>query len=116
MDAMADEDASVTATATIPASARRPSASRRALVRNIFGLSPNTVLSLWDKLTRQEQRIAECYARGQRSRAIAQALDISIKTLDIHRANICAKLGDTRAWGIGQFYFAAKFLGIVGGD
>jgi DNA-binding NarL/FixJ family response regulator len=44
-------------------------------------------------LTAREDQVLKLIAEGHTSREIAQALTISIKTVDRHRANILEKLG-----------------------
>ena len=46
-----------------------------------------------DKLTRSERRVLALVAASKSSKQIADELFISIRTVDNHRANICAKLG-----------------------
>lgn len=48
---------------------------------------------LWDTLTPREQEIALLLGRGDTNREIAKRLDISVKTVDTHRAHILKKLG-----------------------
>jgi DNA-binding NarL/FixJ family response regulator len=65
----------------------------KALLRNYLERErrgepvPQTVL------TAREDQVLKLIAEGHTSRAIAQALTISIKTVDRHRANILEKLG-----------------------
>jgi len=49
------------------------------------------------ELTEREAQVASMIARGAATKHIARALDISIKTVECHRANIRAKLGGTNA-------------------
>ena len=44
-------------------------------------------------LTEREDEVIKLVAEGSSSKEIAQALTISIKTVERHRANILAKLG-----------------------
>ncbi len=44
-------------------------------------------------LTEREDEVIKLIAEGSSSKAIAQALTISVKTVERHRANILAKLG-----------------------
>lgn len=58
-------------------------------------------------LTPREMEVFERIGKAHRSRTIAEELGISLKTLDIHRANICRKLkcranGVVRAWAAYQ--------------
>jgi len=49
--------------------------------------------SSYDALTRREQQILRLLAGGESPQAIAQALFVTRKTVENHRANIMAKLG-----------------------
>ena len=44
-------------------------------------------------LTEREDEVIKLIAEGRSSKEIAQALTISVKTVERHRANILAKLG-----------------------
>ncbi len=43
-------------------------------------------------LTAREYQILKLLASGQTNKAVAQSLDISVRTVDIHRSNIMRKL------------------------
>jgi len=47
----------------------------------------------FDTLTTREQEIFQCVASGMLSKQIARKLDISVRTVDVHRSNIMKKLG-----------------------
>jgi DNA-binding CsgD family transcriptional regulator len=49
-------------------------------------------LSGVDALTASERRVAELAARGYRNREIAQALFVTIKTVEVHLGHVYAKL------------------------
>jgi DNA-binding CsgD family transcriptional regulator len=57
-----------------------------------IGLSLATAGQWHDRLTPREAEVAALMATGRPNRQIAEALRISPKTLDIHRANVKAKL------------------------
>lgn len=46
-----------------------------------------------EKLTPREREVAELLAQGKASKVIAGELDISAKTVDVHRSRIMSKLG-----------------------
>jgi DNA-binding NarL/FixJ family response regulator len=46
-----------------------------------------------DPLTQREQQVVKLVAEGHSTSEIADALVISIKTVERHRANVLAKLG-----------------------
>jgi DNA-binding NarL/FixJ family response regulator len=47
---------------------------------------------LWEKLTPREMQVAQLIAEGKRNAEIAQALSISVRTVQTHLQNIYAKL------------------------
>jgi two-component system response regulator FixJ len=44
------------------------------------------------RLTLRERQVLEALAEGQQSKAIAWQLGISVRTVELHRSNILAKL------------------------
>lgn len=46
----------------------------------------------FDSLTQREQQVFECVAEGQTNKAIAVNLDISERTVEVHRAQVMKKL------------------------
>jgi FixJ family two-component response regulator len=58
----------------------------------ILGMSVPAARDRYAKLTDRERQVASLMAAGMRNRQIAENLDISPKTLDIHRANAMHKL------------------------
>lgn len=57
-----------------------------------FGVSPAEAAARFKTLTPRESEVFGMMGHGWDNRRIAQALKISPKTLDIHRANVKAKL------------------------
>ena len=53
----------------------------------------NQKVSPLDSLTTSEQRVLRLVAESKASKQIADELFISVRTVENHRANICAKLG-----------------------
>ena len=49
--------------------------------------------NLWDRLTRRERVVLKLVAEGHSNRSAAEALCISVKTVEKHRANLMKKLG-----------------------
>ncbi len=45
------------------------------------------------RLTPREQTVLDCIAKGMRSEQIAQILDLSVRTIKMHRSNILHKTG-----------------------
>ncbi len=50
------------------------------------------ILSQWSELSRRENDVAKQVIQGQANREIADALGISIKTVEIHRSRVMAKM------------------------
>jgi len=85
--------------------------SKKVAGGSVFGLDPDEVRSRWESLTPKEQELLHHFAMGLSNKEIAAAVGISVKTLDVHRANCRRKL-QTRPWGFGRYYFAAKSLNL----
>ncbi len=64
--------------------------------------------TLVDTLTPREREVFEMVARGLATKDIALALDLSPRTVDVHRAHISAKLGTTSAVDIARIARSAK--------
>jgi two-component system response regulator FixJ len=62
------------------------------------------------KLTGREKEVLVALAAGKQSKAIAFELDISIRTVEMHRANVVAKL---QARGTTHALARAKELGLI---
>jgi DNA-binding NarL/FixJ family response regulator len=66
----------------------------RALLADVLAPSEDAKsLSPFDRLTPREREVLQLIAEGQTNTAIAQLLDVSIKTVEKHRANLMSKLG-----------------------
>lgn len=61
-------------------------------------------------LTKREKEVLVALAAGKQSKAIAFDLDISIRTVEMHRANVVAKL---KARGTSHALAKAKELGLI---
>lgn len=60
---------------------------------HIFGITRARAQAAIESLTHRERDVALLMASGVPNTTIATRLKISPKTLDIHRANICKKMG-----------------------
>ena len=58
----------------------------------VLGVAIATARERHQRLTPRERQVAKMMATGQPNREIAEELGISVKTLDIHRANLVHKL------------------------
>ncbi len=65
-------------------------------------LSPEGALSA-EQLTNREQTILLQLAQGLSNRAVAEALDISVRTVETHRKNIKRKLGISSTAGLTRY-------------
>ncbi len=63
-----------------------------ATIETTLGLAVAAAREKYAHLTRRELQVAALMAGGKRNRDIAAELKISVKTLDIHRANVMHKL------------------------
>lgn len=52
----------------------------------------DTSVSVFTLLSKREREVLQLIAEGHKSRRIAQSLNISVKTVDIHRTNLKSKL------------------------
>jgi two-component system, NarL family, response regulator NreC len=52
----------------------------------------NKKTSVFSLLSKREREVLQLIAEGYKSRAIAQKLNLSVKTIDIHRTNLKSKL------------------------
>lgn len=59
--------------------------------------------SLWDTLSKREQEIAKHLVNAWSNREIAEALGISIKTVDTHRGHIIKKLACKNNVGLARY-------------
>lgn len=74
---------------------------------NIFGMKPTEAKARLELLSPRELEVAELMALGMGNTQIAQKLEISRKTLDIHRGKIKRKL-QTTIQGIGRIWFLTR--------
>lgn len=69
------------------------------------------VRSLSDTLTSREKEVLKMIAEGSRNREIAQALFLSVKTVEKHRANVMAKLDLHNTAALTAFAIENKLVG-----
>ena len=63
------------------------------------------------RLTDREREILGYVSKGLTSKAIAQRLGISVRTVDIHRANIMNKTGTRNVVELVRLALAGGFIG-----
>jgi len=73
--------------------ADRSTLFRSAEARAVLGPGKRAAAMTPRTLSRREQQVAECVARGLRNKEIAEELGITSKTVEMHVANAIAKLG-----------------------
>lgn len=72
----------------------------------IVGISSERAGKLLESLTERELEIAKLMATGAKNKSIAAELGISMKTLDIHRANLKCKLRTRGPVDVARIVFA----------
>jgi DNA-binding NarL/FixJ family response regulator len=72
---------------------------------------PGAVRSLADRLTTREKQVLKLIAEGARNRDIAEALFLSVKTVEKHRANLMAKLDLHNTAALTAFAIENKLIG-----
>jgi len=65
---------------------------RHLIAGNEGEYSENNRVSVFSLLSKREREVLQLIAEGHKSRQIAEKLNISIKTIDIHRTNLKTKL------------------------
>jgi FixJ family two-component response regulator len=70
------------------------------IVEKVFGLTAATARERYTRLTSRERQVAALMAAGKPNRVIAAELGITVKTLDIHRGHIHAKVHTRTAAGV----------------
>lgn len=84
-----------------------------AVMEQIFGVSRSRSMELVKALTNREREVVDLMAKGIPNSQLAGRLNISPKTLDIHRQNICKKLG-VHPIGVPRIVLACQLLDLVG--
>jgi FixJ family two-component response regulator len=67
----------------------------------------NEARALVEQLTQREREVFDMVARGLQTKDIALALDLSPRTVDVHRAHLAAKLGTTSVADIARLAMLA---------
>ncbi len=70
-----------------------PEISDKVLEGYLEGRKVLTTRTAWETLTHREREILKLIAEGYKNKEIADALCISVKTVEKHRANLMEKLG-----------------------
>jgi DNA-binding NarL/FixJ family response regulator len=60
------------------------------------------------KITKREREILVMVGQGATSKAIAECLGVCLKTVEVHRANLMAKLGAVNAASLARWAFIAE--------
>lgn len=81
-------------------------------IEQVFGIRKHTAMNAIMGLTPREYEVANLMAQGMTNVAIAAKLVISPKTLDIHRQNVCKKLG-VPAIGVPRIILAGQILDLL---
>jgi LuxR family maltose regulon positive regulatory protein len=75
---------------------RAPATVLRDQLRARLPVTPQASVSIVEPLSRREQTVLECIARGQSNQQISEALFISLHTVKSHARRINHKLGVAR--------------------
>jgi DNA-binding CsgD family transcriptional regulator len=73
-----------------------------AAVEKALGITVTLARELYEDLTPRQQEVAKLMATGLTNRQIAAELDISPKTLDIHRGDVFGKLNTGTSAGVAR--------------
>jgi DNA-binding CsgD family transcriptional regulator len=75
-----------------------------------LGVEPERALYLYERLTAREKQVATMMAEGMSNEKIANELEISIKTLDIHRGNVKQKFDEKTSACIAKIVWVARAI------
>ncbi len=67
----------------------------------------------WEALSPRERQVALLVSEGLMNKIIADRLGIAERTVQVHRANVCQKLGVRHAVGISQIMTQLRSLGVA---
>jgi len=70
------------------------------------------LIARWERLSQREKEVAVLVDKGLMNKVIAQDLGISERTVQVHRANLCQKLGVRNAVGISKCMQQLRSLGL----
>ncbi len=70
-----------------------PAVTAEVINGYLRGFRPDPGEAAYEALTERERQVLKLIAEGQTSKEIAQALDLSVKTVITHRTNLMQKLG-----------------------
>lgn len=79
-----------------------PEFSERLVFKAIHGSNGDVAVPV-DKLSDRELEVLQLFGRGKRTREIAEALHLSVKTIETHRAHLKEKLGFKEAGALVKF-------------
>ncbi len=71
------------------------------------------IIERWKSLSRREREVALLVYEGLMNKVIADRLNIAERTVQVHRANLCQKLGVRNAVGISKCLNQLTQLGVV---
>ncbi len=69
-----------------------PGVSQKVIGGYLEGVKTRSTVTAWDSLTQREREVLKLIAEGQRNKVIADFLNISVKTVEKHRASVMEKL------------------------
>lgn len=74
----------------------------QSVISNLKFQQSNGELQTINQLTSRERQIFDCLAKGMEIKRIASELDIAVKTVHVHRANVMAKLAVHSSFNLTQ--------------
>lgn len=86
-----------------------------AQVEKTLGLTVAQAHERYARLTARQRQVAGLMARGLSNRRIAEELEISPKTGDIHRADVYDKLGVTTSAGVARIVYLVELAAVGSG-
>lgn len=91
-----------------------PAVSRQVIDGYLEALSARRPSRLWGLLSKRERQVLKRIAEGEKNRQIAEALGISIKTVEKHRTNLMRKLDLHNAAALTTFAIEKGLVGRQG--
>ena len=73
----------------------------------------DATLEAWKALSPRERQVAVLVSEGLMNKVIADRLGIADRTVQVHRSNVCQKLGVKHAVGVSQIITQLRRLGAI---
>ncbi len=76
-------------------------------------IAQDATLEAWKVLSPRERQVAMLVSEGLMNKVIADRLGIADRTVQVHRSNVCQKLGVKHAVGVSQIITQLRRLGAI---